>query len=143
MDRLTEYWGVSEPTGPILIGSRGKACDKVCFSKGSCDGCPIDIAIRKLAAYEDFEEAGLLVQLPCKAGDTVYQLLGRKHARGECVWPRFVSYASVGSDGDYALHHQGQTPCTKAQLGISWFLTEEEAEAALRKKEIGTTPAAE
>lgn len=29
-------------------------------------------AIKKLADYEDLEEQGLLVRLPCKAGDTVY-----------------------------------------------------------------------
>ena len=29
-------------------------------------------AIEKLAAYEDLEEQGLLVRLPCKVGDTVY-----------------------------------------------------------------------
>lgn len=29
-------------------------------------------AIEKLAIYEDLEEQGLLVRLPCKVGDTVY-----------------------------------------------------------------------
>lgn len=29
-------------------------------------------AIEKLATYEDLEEQGLLVRLPCKVGDTVY-----------------------------------------------------------------------
>ena len=28
--------------------------------------------IKKLATYEDLEEQGLLVRLPCKVGDTVY-----------------------------------------------------------------------
>lgn len=30
-------------------------------------------AARKLAEYEDLEEQGLLVRLPCKVGDTVYK----------------------------------------------------------------------
>lgn len=47
-----------------------------------CDNCPTGTAycrtmkkmIRKLAAYEDLEEQGLLVRLPCKVGDTVYRV---------------------------------------------------------------------
>lgn len=45
-----------------------------------CDNCPTGTAycrtikemIRKLATYEDLEEQGLLVRLPCKVGDIVY-----------------------------------------------------------------------
>lgn len=37
------------------------------------DRCSVPIeALSKLAAYEDAEEAGLLIRLPCKVGDTVY-----------------------------------------------------------------------
>jgi len=32
---------------------------------------------KKLAVYEDEEERGLLLRLPCKAGDTVYHVVGR------------------------------------------------------------------
>ena len=47
-----------------------------------CDNCPTGTAycrtmkkmIRKLAAYEDLEEQGLLVRLPCKVGATVWEL---------------------------------------------------------------------
>lgn len=31
----------------------------------------------KLAAYEDLEEQGLLVRLPCKVGDTMYDIVGK------------------------------------------------------------------
>lgn len=31
-------------------------------------------AIRKLAEYEDLEEQGLLLKLPCKVGDTLYRI---------------------------------------------------------------------
>lgn len=33
--------------------------------------------LTKLADYEDLEEQGLLVRLPCKVGDTVYDIVGR------------------------------------------------------------------
>ena len=32
-------------------------------------------ALEKLAEYEDLEEQGLLIKLPCKVGDTVYQIM--------------------------------------------------------------------
>lgn len=34
-------------------------------------------AIKKLADYEDLEEQGLLVRLPCKVGDTMYDIVGK------------------------------------------------------------------
>ena len=35
-------------------------------------------AIDKLAHYEDLEEKGLLIELPCKVGDTVYAIVNKK-----------------------------------------------------------------
>ena len=35
---------------------------------------PLIDAVNKLQEYEDAEEKGLLVHLPCKVGDTVYEL---------------------------------------------------------------------
>ena len=44
-------------------GIRCQTCD---FEEKICD---------KLAEYEDLEEQGLLLKLPCKVGDTVYVLI--------------------------------------------------------------------
>lgn len=33
------------------------------------------LAIEKLAHYEDLEETGRLIEIPCKVGDTVYTIL--------------------------------------------------------------------
>lgn len=42
------------------------------------DMVPFDLweisVIKKLTAYEDAEEAGILVRLPCKVGETVYRI---------------------------------------------------------------------
>ena len=74
------------------------------------------------------------VVLPCKPSDvTVYQLRGKKHAREVGISPRHVGSASVWGDGHYALHHQGLDDCLDRDLGKTWFLTEEDAEAALKK----------
>ena len=74
MERLTEK--ASE--GSIQLKKCGKSiCMSVCNERSECTECPIDEAFRKLAAYEDLEEQGLLVKLPCKVGDTMYDIVGK------------------------------------------------------------------
>ena len=45
-------------------------CDNCSQGAGNCK--TVKNMIEKLATYEDLEEQGLLVRLPCKVGDTVY-----------------------------------------------------------------------
>lgn len=77
------------------------------------------------------EEQGRLVFLPVKAGDTVYQLRDKKHALGVGVHPRHISCVRVYGN-DWIAEHQGDKPCAKKDLGKTWFLTLEEAEAAIK-----------
>lgn len=86
----------------------------------------------RLKQYEDAEAEGRLVVLPCKVGDTVYQLTNKQHARGVRIAPRIVSSFCVWGDDDYALCHQGMTPCHVKDFRKTWFLTKEEAEQALK-----------
>lgn len=82
------------------------------------------------------DQEGRCVVLPCKPSDvTVYQLRSKKHARGVGISPRRVYNTSVWGDGHYELHHQGLDDCLDRDLGKTWFLSREEAEAALREKE--------
>lgn len=67
----------------------------------------------RLAAYEDAEEQGLLVRLPCKVGDTVY-IHWFEHDNVEVVEKPF-SYGMI------------------PYMGETVFLTREEAEAALKE----------
>ena len=89
-------------------------------------------AVDRLAEYEDAEAEGRLVVLPCKVGDTVYQLTNKRRARGVGISPRIVSSFCVWGDDDYALCHQGMTPCHVKDFRKTWFLTKEEAEQALK-----------
>lgn len=52
------------------------------------NGSPTD----KLAAYEDAEEQGLLLRLPCKVGDTIYEVsyANRKYIICEHIVNQFV-----------------------------------------------------
>lgn len=94
---------------------------------------PLIDAANRLAHYEDLEEQGRLVELPCKPSDvTVYQLRDKKHAKGVGVSPRHISCAMVWSDGTYILTHQGANACKSSDFGKTWFLTRAEAEAALK-----------
>lgn len=70
MERLTENVG----NGVRLKECGNSICMAICNSKRDCSVCPIDEAFRKLADYEELEEQGLLVRLPCRVGDTVYKL---------------------------------------------------------------------
>ena len=52
-------------------------CNQMCADWHKCnpDKCQGGRAIEKLAEYEDAEEQGLLLKLPCKVGDTVYEII--------------------------------------------------------------------
>ena len=76
MSRLTcKYDGMNIVTETIVRG-HCMNCDEYCNTidvlGGDCDNCAIQMAFDKLAEYEDLEEQGLLLKLPCKIGDTVY-----------------------------------------------------------------------
>lgn len=71
----------------------------------------------KLKDYEDLEEQGLLLKLPCKVGDTVYLI----KSDGKVV-PRTADMQFLGVLWD--------------DCGKEWFLTQEEAEAKLKESEV-------
>lgn len=70
----------------------------------------LDAAISKLCEYENAEEQGLLVRLPCKVGDTCYEII-----RGE-----IVEHPLIKSDFPFL---------------DKIYSSREEAEAALAKEE--------
>ena len=75
----------------------------------------------KLAEYEDLEEQGLLLRLPCKVGDKVYQIHTLPKSNRKVL-------AEVIADEFFI------TLCTlEKRFGKTVFLTKEEAESALEK----------
>lgn len=82
----------------------------------------------KLADYEDLEEQGRLIKLPCKVGDTVYCINPDKNTINELVvygfdirpLQRFV-YDYMGARLNFN------------QFGKTVFLTKSEAEAKLKE----------
>ncbi len=92
----------------------------------------------RLAAYEDAEEAGLLVHLPCKVGDTVYaptrnfisEFRVSQFDFGGYDEPylRVNWYLTKGITGNFRVDG-----ISASEIGKTVFLTREEAEAALKE----------
>ena len=61
-----------------IIGVGNKTCEAFCKNEvDGCKNCYIQQVFKKLADYEDLEDQGLLVRLPCKVGDTMYDIVGK------------------------------------------------------------------
>lgn len=96
---------------------------------------------RKLGEYEDLEEQGLLLRLPCKCNDSLYWVFNG--------YVREVWFKGIRCDKGYkpqiiARFIDGSTleakenPIAKLEnIGKTVFLTKEEAEAALAKMKEG------
>lgn len=90
--------------------------------------------ISRIRELMEADIAGRLVVFPCKpSGVTVYQLRNKRHALGVGVHPRHVGCAKVWGNGKYELLHGGDVPCKDKDFGKTWFLKEDEAQAALEK----------
>jgi hypothetical protein len=93
----------------------------------------------KLATYEDAEEQGLLLRLPCKVGDTIYEVSyeNRKYIICEHIVSQFVYIAyrkpriEIYCEGENGFLSSSIT----GQLDDGLFLNREEAEAKLKEME--------
>jgi hypothetical protein len=88
--------------------------------------------INKLAAYEDAEEQGLLVRLPCKVGDMTYVVWNSS------IYPENPPAVREDHITQVKFTKKGYAFKTwrgwyhKSDIGKTVFLTHEEAEAALK-----------
>ena len=88
----------------------------------------------RLQELVEADQEGRIAVFPCKPSDvTVYQLRNKKHALGIGVHPRHGGCAKVWGNGKYELLHGGDVPCKDKDFGKTWFLKEDEAQAALEK----------
>lgn len=89
------------------------------------------IAIQRLAEYEDAEEQGLLVRLPCKVGDTIYRIIDDCTLPGDCGTKRMCKgceYRNLFIEED-VFHLCLLTDSGKLKSG--YYPTREAAEKAL------------
>lgn len=116
MERLTEYMGNGEDYESI------NPIDTP-YEYGKAN---LQALINKLAAYEDAEEQGWLLRLPCKVGDTVYVIVGKNISKQK------VQRATIGSEGkiEFCTSKRG---FSLFDIRKTVFLTCEEAEAKLKE----------
>lgn len=101
----------------------------------------ISDALKKLADYEDLEEQGRLIKLPCKVGDTVYVngVLGCGEAeRYRVIRVDYHSTLGTGRNEFYIEALLCADPDSSIafydkQFGKTVFLTKAEAEAKLKE----------
>ncbi len=114
-------------------------CDKVC-SIFQHD-CPFMNMGKKLKSYEDAEENGLLIHLPCRVGDKVYRIWtcgknGRSIAEFKIEHIDIDNYPEIefsyrctkGSHNFYPYRF-----CKLEDFGKTVFITREEAENELER----------
>lgn len=128
MERLTEYMGNGEDYESI------NPIDTP-YEYGKAN---LQSLINKLAAYEDAEEQGLLLRLPCKVGDTLYRV--NKGAKEPVIMMRVIqlyikqihkdrTVMRIDAINDADMGESCYLPC---DIGERIFLTRAEAEAKLK-----------
>ena len=123
MERLTDY---SDDECTYIIGVGNKTCEEFCkYVVDGCRNCYIQQVFKKLADYEDLEEQGLLVRLPCPIGTTVWDIYGTG------IRKNVVSGIEYGKDGRWFLWANEDE--WLGELNVVVFLTREEAENKLEE----------
>ncbi len=149
MERLTKW-----EDGSITYNEKrelecGEYCDSCSQGAGNCK--TVENMIKKLATYEDLEEQGLLVRLPCKVGDdvyiipspTVYRLnIINGYEKLNKICHQHVGTIVITAGHWYATSREeygvyNEKVLNDIAFGTTWFLTREEAEKKLEEMENG------
>jgi hypothetical protein len=138
MERLTDKNAVGNYFYPKCF----EKCDGLGASS-KCDNCEIMTSIcEKLGKYEDLEEQGRLVKLPCKVGDTVWQIMvvgvqGKNIKYG--IFKAVVTKISADYQMNFLLStitedkERYRNEVTSTAIGDTMFFTKSEAEAKLKE----------
>lgn len=149
MDRLTERTAI----GVLVKEDYGEKALKTLYS---CNGGKPNphytncdegyCAMEKLAAYEDAEEHGLLLKLPCKVGDilwTNHRMQGWYFRSKDAPYRVQVAFIGVNDSEEMGgglfnvcyENHGHMMQFNFSDIGKTVFLTKAEAEEALRRME--------
>lgn len=114
-------------------------CSNYCSYCGKADCDHIRTALEKLARYEDLEEQGRLIELPCAVGDTVwfYSEALEEVCKGQVIGfgLNFYTTPQLWIEVEYTsslIGNQTYKSRVDLMIGKKVFLTPEEAEAALK-----------
>lgn len=128
MERLTER------ISGYAHGAEGVSADRLTgnYYRGEFESTA---CIDRLAEYEDLEEQGRLLRLPCAVGDTVYAFHMAKVIEFKVIK---ISWFTMDRENIINAEYLN-TDCDcfrnfiKEEFGKTVFLTKEEAEAALKE----------
>ena len=95
----------------------------------------------RLKEYEDLEEQGRLIKLPCNVGDTLYSALGEKVLKSEVISVKY--HCEAENHGVFIRERiiidtdDFETEINFSDIGKTVFLTKSEAEAKLKELRDG------
>lgn len=125
MERLTERKRNDDGTG---ISSKSLVIENGMqkgFPSGHCGRI-----VTKLADYEDLEEQCLLLRLPCRVGDTVYNMVPSRYVKE--YHETTVDKIIIDEDGVF-LHFESGLMKNINCIGDSVLMSKKEIENALKK----------
>ena len=131
MERLTKISEAGNAYYP-------KCFEEPCYGMGECldDNCSLMLdACKKLAEYEQLEEQGLLVRLPCKVGDDLYCIVN-----GEVKKLKVHSFGIPDfeiTDIEFKYVDGFKIARFVGEVGKTVFFTREEAEKKLEEMKNG------
>lgn len=145
MERLTKREDDSITYNEKREFECGEYCDSCSQGAGNCK--TVENMIKKLATYEDLEEQGLLVRLPCKVGDdvyiipspTVYRLnIINGYEKLNKICHQHVGTIVITAGHWYATSREeygvyNEKVLNDIAFGTTWFLTREEAAKKLEE----------
>lgn len=139
MERLTRR-DLADVNGKqiVLCDSKEEDCNDSCLYR-RCKWN--EKALQKLKEYEEAEEQGLLLRLPCRVGDTIYRI--NQYAKEPIISMKVlqIHYGELSRGNTFfrvdAINDEdmGESCYFKDDFGKKVFLTKEEAEAALVRME--------
>ena len=146
MERLTERYSPNDEKNGISGIKVFESDDKVPLVE-VLSGEYLYPAIEKLATYEDLEEQGLLVRLPCKVGDDVYIIpspsvyglnVANGYEKNNKVYHQHIGTITFADGHWYATSREeygiyNEKVLNDIAFGTTWFLTREEAEKKLEE----------
>lgn len=129
MERLTKRYTYSGKLEVSVDSKKNKIiCSNFCTSCGKADCEDIRKALFKLAEYEDLEEQGKLLELPCAVGDTVYEIFPGD-LKNNISEERVMAFST-----NAMMISRLRSLIPFNEIGKKIFLTKEEAELALKTK---------
>lgn len=102
----------------------------------------IDESVDQWEEYKTLDKQGKLLKLPCAVGDTVYVIPSEtnyklniisEHSENNRVYEQIVNRIEISNTGYLLATCDGMASVVDTFYKKTWFLTKEEAEAALKE----------